>query len=656
MMAAWMFYSMLCAVGLSVAAMLAERTLIAGRGPVRLVWIGAVALSLLLPAAAFRFARRPLPPVADAAVVQNVPSDRTHETTPAPVLPITNTVHTSIGPRDWRITLARYDEPLAIAWITLSLALAVNFLGGIVALVWMRRSWKRRYVQGMPVYVSARTGPAVVGAVSPAIVIPEWVLGLEPSQLALMLRHEEEHRRAGDGRLLTVAELALIAMPWNIALWWQIVRLRAAVELDCDARVLQHADARSYGDLLLEMARPRRVLQLSGATAFAERATQLERRIRVLGRHRVRTSRAARALATSIGLAAVTVAWVAPRPLAPARVSAAPAPQALAPAPTQTALPEPVVPSTSSAKQPNAAPSDSKTSNTAPSQPKPKVVNIPAAASALVRDIARVVAPPAPCGTTVGNEIAEAIDPIYDWLFAGISLTPERQGRACELLGRLQQEQMVADNIRSLALQANQEKAAALNAQRNSALRALLTDDALRATIDERAAQEGQSRGGRGAPAGAGARGAGGAADVTSQRGGRGGGGGGGVARSGGAGDAAGGARGGGAGARSGGSGELSAELQQRMLEMMTAMTFQRLFNEMALTETQATEARALIRKTQQEIQAMQPRTPVPVRLRFNRRSGVVSMDAGSAAALLALVANEEERATLESRIMIAQQ
>ena len=88
----------------------------------------------------------------------------------------------------------------------------------------------------------------------------------------------------------------------------------------------------------------------------------------------------------------------------------------------------------------------------------------------------------------------------------------------------------------------------------------------------------------------------------------------------------------------------------------MTAMTFQRLFNEMALTEAQATEARALIRKTQQEIQAMQPRTPVPARLRFNRRSGVVSMDAESAAALLALVANEEQRATLESRIVVAQQ
>jgi bla regulator protein BlaR1 len=365
-------------LGLSAAAVLAERALIAGRGPVRLVWIGAVALSLLLPAVAFRFAQRPVVPPSAASLVPDVSSDRTDEIAAAPVMPISKAAHSSSAPRDWRMKLARYDEPLAIAWITLSLALTVNFLGGIVALVWMRRGWKRRDVQGVPVYVSASTGPAVVGAVSPAIVIPQWVLALEPSQLALMLRHEEEHRRAGDGRLLTVAELALIAMPWNIALWWQILRLRAAVELDCDARVLQHADARSYGDLLLEMARPRRVLQLSGATAFAERATQLERRIRVLGRHRVRTSRAARALATSIGLAAVSLAWVAPRPLAPARVSAATAPDALAATPVQTALPQPIVPSTGNAKQPNVASVDSKTPNTAPSRAQPKRVEIPA--------------------------------------------------------------------------------------------------------------------------------------------------------------------------------------------------------------------------------------------------------------------------------------
>src|SRR2546421_308166 len=82
------------------------------------------------------------------------------------------------------------------------------------------RRWQRRDLFGVRVLVSERTGPAVVGAVAPAIVMPEWALAMEPKQLALMLRHEDEHRRAGDAQLLTAAQLVLIAMPWNVALWW----------------------------------------------------------------------------------------------------------------------------------------------------------------------------------------------------------------------------------------------------------------------------------------------------------------------------------------------------------------------------------------------------------------------------------------------------
>jgi beta-lactamase regulating signal transducer with metallopeptidase domain len=114
---------------------------------------------------------------------------------------------------------------------------------------------------------------------------------METSQLELMLRHEEEHRRAKDAQFMTIAQLVLILTPWNAALWWLTVRLGMAVELDCDARVLRDADARSYGDLLLEVARPRPWPRLIGATAFAERAEQLERRIRAITRRRMRASR-----------------------------------------------------------------------------------------------------------------------------------------------------------------------------------------------------------------------------------------------------------------------------------------------------------------------------------------------------------------------------
>ncbi|MGH2901782.1 MAG: M56 family metallopeptidase, partial [Solirubrobacteraceae bacterium] len=313
-------YCCLCALGLSLAAIAAERALIGGRGPVRVVWIGAVALSLAIPAIAFRAPTRSAPLTVVQPVVATVAAGPAFDSVVAAPAPVVESAVVPAPRFDWRDALARLDQPLIAAWVALSLFVAFNFLGGVVALAWLRRRWEKHVVLDVPVLVSDRTGPAVVGVLSPAIVIPRWMLALSSAKLDLMLRHEQEHRRAGDGRLLAAAQMALIVMPWNAALWWQMLRLRVAVELDCDARVLQNADARSYGDLLLEVARPRRSLGMLGATAFAERATQLERRIRVLSRHRERTSAAARLGAAVVGLVAVTAAWAAPRPAVPTRV------------------------------------------------------------------------------------------------------------------------------------------------------------------------------------------------------------------------------------------------------------------------------------------------------------------------------------------------
>lgn len=324
MIAAWMLYCAVCALGLSVAAILAERVLLAGRGPVRYVWLGALVLSLFIPIVALRNPSRPRPADPVRLVTQDAARTAAHGAVVAATRPISvlaspptgRATSTPVRRWDWRATLAHADRPLTVAWLMLSSALAVYFFGGIAVLSMMRRTWQPRVVLGVPVFVSEHTGPALVGAVSPAIVVPKWALDMEPRQLALMLQHEQEHRRARDGQLLTVAQLALIAMPWNAALWWQLVRLRVAVEMDCDARVLRDADARSYGDLLLEVVRPGRGLRLVGATAFAERTTQLERRIRVMVRRRDPSSRGARALAASIALATMTAAWAAPRPAA----------------------------------------------------------------------------------------------------------------------------------------------------------------------------------------------------------------------------------------------------------------------------------------------------------------------------------------------------
>jgi hypothetical protein len=74
----------------------------------------------------------------------------------------------------------------------------------------------------------------------------------------------------------------------------------------------------------------------------------------------------------------------------------------------------------------------------------------------------------------------------------------------------------------------------------------------------------------------------------------------------------------------------------------------------MSLTSDQEAAARDLIAKTQVEITTQRPQIQ-PVALRLNRRTGLVSMQAESAAELLALVSNEADRATLQSRIVINQ-
>ena len=53
--------------------------------------------------------------------------------------------------------------------------------------------------------------------------------------------------------------MATILMPWNPVIWWQLFRLRTAVELDCDRRVIAAgASVCSYTELLLALGgRPR---------------------------------------------------------------------------------------------------------------------------------------------------------------------------------------------------------------------------------------------------------------------------------------------------------------------------------------------------------------------------------------------------------------
>ena len=108
----------------------------------------------------------------------------------------------------------------------------------------------------------------------------EWILSLDESLRAIVLRHEEEHRIARDPYLLFGAAIVVALMPWNVALWFQARRLRLAIEMDCDARVLRaHPSPERYGMLILTIAQRRSVAPAMFAPMLSEPTTNLERRI-----------------------------------------------------------------------------------------------------------------------------------------------------------------------------------------------------------------------------------------------------------------------------------------------------------------------------------------------------------------------------------------
>jgi hypothetical protein len=176
-------------------------------------------------------------------------------------------------------------------------------------------------IDGVPVLVAPDLGPAVVGGRDARVVLPSWAMQLDAPLRQLVLRHEHEHLRAGDPHLLLAGLAAVIAMPWNPALWWQLGRLRLAVEMDCDRRVLRaHGDVERYGLLLMAVSQRAGGLMRLAMPALSESSGALERRIAAMTAATPRR-RGARAVASgSVAVAAAVVACLVP---SPGRLSAA---------------------------------------------------------------------------------------------------------------------------------------------------------------------------------------------------------------------------------------------------------------------------------------------------------------------------------------------
>jgi hypothetical protein len=311
MIARWMLYSLAVGALLSLGALAMERAMRAFALPQRWIWAAAMVGMLALPAAARWMPRapEPVPFRAGAPGDEGMPvrtaelADRGADSKP-------------------RIDVAALDRPLAIGWMGMTAASILALVAAWAVLERRRRGWRAVEVDGVPVLLSPATGPAVIGLFRSRIVLPRWVVADAPAEVrALLLEHEREHLRAGDPRLLALGLAVVALMPWNPAAWWTLRRLRLAVEVDCDARVLaRRADVRAYGTLLLEVGRRGTGGRLLAA-AFSEPASFLERRIRIMTSPRVRRPWLRAAGFGAVALATVAAACEAPGPVQPAPAS-----------------------------------------------------------------------------------------------------------------------------------------------------------------------------------------------------------------------------------------------------------------------------------------------------------------------------------------------
>lgn len=259
MITAWMLYSLVVGALVTLGAHVLDRAARAARAPRRWTWVGAMALLFTLIAVApwramnQRDAARPVVPP-DARVL--------------PALPETRASDLRDRIAGWLILplQKRIDRMAAFVPVTVDRALATTWaLGtvGALALVWLslrridrqRRRWPKTTLLGTEVRIAVNRGPAVYGVLEPDIVVPTTLLACPPADQRIVLAHEEEHRLAKDPLLLVLSAVGVALLPWHPAAWWLASRIRLAIELDCDARVIARGTSpRCYGEFLVRHA------------------------------------------------------------------------------------------------------------------------------------------------------------------------------------------------------------------------------------------------------------------------------------------------------------------------------------------------------------------------------------------------------------------
>ncbi len=307
-MLSWMLYSIVVSLLMGLAALALERSAQFRQRPARWLWGACLVASLAIP---FIPSKVPvqIPETTNAVWATSsealTPPKATAIETPRFTLPTIGADHTLLS--NGVSTLLEWT------WRMASMALALVILASAAHLSWRRRRWDRGHMAGTAVYISEDCGPAVVGFLRPDIVVPRWLTKLSHDEQALVIAHERSHLGAYDVQLLTIAVCLLACMPWNPVLWWQLRRLRLAIEIDCDARVLSlgYPVARYSETLIAIGSRPSASYAMTmagyGSKSF------LEQRIHTMLRKKTRHARVSALALACLGVGlAVCAAEVAP--------------------------------------------------------------------------------------------------------------------------------------------------------------------------------------------------------------------------------------------------------------------------------------------------------------------------------------------------------
>ncbi|MGQ0642467.1 MAG: M56 family metallopeptidase [Gemmatimonadaceae bacterium] len=270
MIATIVLTGMLASLLFVLAAYLAERGLHALGRPTRYVWILASVAAIAVP-------------VVQLLALSIEATSLSTEAASAQTLPLTTILTVGVVERFSAARVANLEYWLIGLWVCATTLISVRLVLGSRALRRSAQTWSRSDVCGVSVWISEAYGPAVIGLRHPKIVVPRRIAELSLEEQRLALAHELEHIAARDQCLVHAAALIVAAVPWNPFVWFAARRLRSAIEIDCDARVLQNKpNVSAYASLVLHVASWPRESAAAALALGAGAITQLERRLRIM--------------------------------------------------------------------------------------------------------------------------------------------------------------------------------------------------------------------------------------------------------------------------------------------------------------------------------------------------------------------------------------